>query len=293
MRPDWTIPRYNDPRINLSNNLCYDVVLNKQVDNLFKTKNINFRQYPEESMAYENLSKYHNINPKNICIGYGIGELITRILRLQNIKKISIPSPTWPMVEIFSKIQDKNYVPYTEYNCDTIYIANPCGVTGKCLTAEEILDLTLHFKLVIVDEAYGEFSKKNYSVLKYADKLNNLIVLKTFSKSLSLAGLRFGYGISNLSIIENLQLNRPSCVMSGLIINLINDLLTLIPDHVYRMNLTKEYIESSYDCNESHGNYVLFNKKPDMIENHFLLKNTEHGYRMALLNLELFKKFGF
>ena len=197
MRPTWQESRYDDQKINLSNNVCYDSMLLTQIDTILKSKNFNFRQYPDEYIVYNSISNYHNVYEKNIAIGYGLGELIIRVLKLKQIKKISIVSPTWAMVEVFSNIFGIEHSTKLDYSANALYIANPNGLTGKCLSKTEIIELLDKFELVIVDEAYGEFANKEYSVIDIASERDNLIVLKTLSKSLGLAGIRFGYAISN------------------------------------------------------------------------------------------------
>lgn len=75
--------------------------------------------------------------------------------------------------------------------------------------------------IVIVDEAYIDFGGK--SALELIDKYDNLVVVRTFSKSRSMAGLRIGYAISNPILIKALNdvkysynsytMNRPSIIM--------------------------------------------------------------------------------
>ena len=55
----------------------------------------------------------------------------------------------------------------------------------------------------MIDEAYAEFA--GYSVSKLAPKLENLLVLRTFSKAFGLAGLRVGYAVGNPKMIEALE----------------------------------------------------------------------------------------
>ena len=74
---------------------------------------------------------------------------------------------------------------------------------------------------MIVDEAYIDFGGK--SALELIDKYDNLVVVRTFSKSRSMAGLRIGYAISNPILIKALNdvkysynsytMNRPSIIM--------------------------------------------------------------------------------
>ena len=290
IRPDWNKLRYNDTKINLSNNICYDYEVLDKMDTLM-TKKFNFRQYPDEYIVYKSIGNHHNIHTSNIAIGYGLGELIKRILSLSKIKKLSIITPTWLMVEIFSNINNIEYSSTLDYTANALYIANPNGMNGSCLTKNEIIDLLGKFELVIVDESYGDFSEKEFSVLTMAPELDNLIVLKTMSKSLSLAGIRLGYAISNNQIIYELQLNRPSCVVNNILIPIIDDLFEMIPSHVSRMTETKKFIETTFECIPSHGNYVLIKNPPSKIEDHFMIKHIPNfASRVALTNLGIFKQ---
>ena len=177
MRPDWTIERYNDIKINLSNNVCYDSNIQEQVNTLLKTRDFNFRQYPNEYIVYNAISKNHKINLRSIAIGHGLGELITRILKLRAIKKLSIITPTWQMVEAYSNIMNINYINKLDFSANALYVANPSGVTGTCMSRDEILHLLDKFELVIVDEAYGEFAQKTFSVLDMAPDMAVIVLV--------------------------------------------------------------------------------------------------------------------
>jgi len=80
---------------------------------------------------------------------------------------------------------------------DFIVLSTPNNPTGKSLSFEEIR-LIAHSSdaIVLVDEAYIEFSRQR-SVLELIDELPNLIVLRTMSKALALAGIRIGFAIAN------------------------------------------------------------------------------------------------
>lgn len=288
LRPDWKKIRYAEDRLDLSNNICYDAVLLKKIDQIFKHNDISLRQYPDEAVAYKILSDHYNIPMQNISVGFGIGELIIRILQLSLVKKISIVSPTWPMVEVYSKIYQIDHSSCYDNTANVLYLANPNGVDGSIILKSEIENYLNDFDLVIVDEAYADFDSSQ-SVLNQAHLKDNLVVLKTFSKSLSLAGLRFGYAFSNSKIIKELQEKRPSGATTDISIDLLPKLIDLIPEHVERMLYTKKYIEENYNCLESHGNYVIFKSNPDF--NSAKLKEIKNvGYRMALTDIETFRK---
>lgn len=97
-----------------------------------------------------------------------------------------------------------------ERNLETvklIYICSPNNPTGNLLNQNDIrtlLDMAAGKALVIVDEAYIEFSIDN-SVVSWLEQYPHLVILRTLSKAFGLAGLRCGFTIANTPVIEALQ----------------------------------------------------------------------------------------
>ncbi|MGB0453513.1 MAG: histidinol-phosphate transaminase [Bacteriovoracaceae bacterium] len=90
-----------------------------------------------------------------------------------------------------------------------LYIANPNNPTGTYLTTEEfeyIANNVPKTTLIIMDEAYFDFCK---DVPDYPDSMryrfDNVLTLRTFSKSYGLAGVRMGYGFGHEALINNLH----------------------------------------------------------------------------------------
>ncbi|MBY9008208.1 MAG: histidinol-phosphate transaminase [Candidatus Lokiarchaeota archaeon] len=82
-----------------------------------------------------------------------------------------------------------------------LIICSPNNPTGKSFDNELILKICKNFfGIVIVDETYCDFTDK--TAIPLLNKINNLIITRTFSKSFSLASLRVGYAISNPKIIN-------------------------------------------------------------------------------------------
>jgi histidinol-phosphate aminotransferase len=79
-----------------------------------------------------------------------------------------------------------------------IFVASPNNPTGNTATEKEIIELVDTGKIVVVDEAYFEFS--NMTVAGLVPSYPNLIVLRTLSKWAGLAGLRIGYGFFPVEI---------------------------------------------------------------------------------------------
>ena len=84
-----------------------------------------------------------------------------------------------------------------------IFIASPNNPSGNVTSEQIILELLKSGIVVVIDEAYFEFS--NLTVAPLVPKHSNLIVLRTFSKWAGLAGLRVGYGIFPSKIVKYLM----------------------------------------------------------------------------------------
>ncbi len=89
-----------------------------------------------------------------------------------------------------------------------IFIANPNNPTGTYLEADQLeafISQVAETTLVVVDEAYVEYSEQQLDSIDYLAKYANLIITRTFSKAYGLAGLRVGYALSHPEVADLLN----------------------------------------------------------------------------------------
>ena len=108
-----------------------------------------------------------------------------------------VPYETKPLKEDFS-ICPQDYYPAN----GGVIFPNPNAPTGILMPLSEIEDIIAHNRdvIVVVDEAYIDFGGE--SALPLIEKYDNLLVVQTFSKSRSLAGMRLGFAMGNEKLIR-------------------------------------------------------------------------------------------
>ena len=176
---------------------------------------IKFNRYPDPmaSELCEKFAKYYGVDPKGVVAGNGSDELITVILGafLRPGDKVLTFSPDFSMYKFYGEIYEKTNL-VAEKNFDlkltagdvlnaieenrpeAIVLANPCSPTSLVMSREDVLHLVENTNaLVILDEAYMDFSDQ--SIMKVAEKYDNLIILKTCSKAWGLAAIRLGFAV--------------------------------------------------------------------------------------------------
>lgn len=92
------------------------------------------------------------------------------------------------------------------YEPDIIMLCSPNNPTGNCEPLDTVRALLQAAKgIVVVDEAYGEFAGESESVRPLLDEYRNLVMVRTFSKAWSLAGVRLGYMLCDPSLRDGLE----------------------------------------------------------------------------------------
>lgn len=177
---------------------------------------------PESRRLRAALAEDSGLESDYILAGCGADELIDLIMRcvLDPGDKILDCPPTFTMYEFDAAVNGALVVkvprkPDFSLNVELIakaieqekpkciFLTSPNNPDGSIISDEVLLKILDMPILVVLDEAYIEFSGIE-SRMGWVKKHENLIVLRTFSKRAGLAGLRIGYGAFPLSIIEYL-----------------------------------------------------------------------------------------
>lgn len=181
-------------------------------------------RYPDSSGFYlkMRLAKALNIETSNIVLGNGSDELIDIIIKtfLEEDEHIITADVTFLEYKLISSVNGRRVVTvplkYFKYDLEAIknkldkktkaiFISNPNNPTGTYVTGLELEDFMRDLPeklLLVLDEAYDTFIDVDDfpNGLSYIQN-RNVIVLKTFSKSYGLAGLRIGYALARAEFI--------------------------------------------------------------------------------------------
>ena len=165
------------------------------------------------------LADLYGVTPQNVVCANGSDEVLYFAFKAF-AQEIALPDITYGYYDLFCgalgipmtkiPLKDDFTVDYREF-CGvgkTVVLANPNAPTGYALPIEQIEEIvkTNPYHVVIIDEAYVDFGWE--TSLPLIDKYDNLLVVRTFSKSRSLAGARLGYAFGCKELIAQLEIIR-------------------------------------------------------------------------------------
>lgn len=199
------------------------------------------RKYPDPAatVLVEALAKFHGLNADQVFVGVGSDDVLgMAFLTFFNSEKpVLFPDITYSFYPVWA---DLFRVPFETPALDGEYrivkedyyrenggviFPNPNAPTGILMPLSDVEDIVVHNQeaVVIVDEAYIDFGGE--SALPLIEKYENLLVVRTFSKSRNMAGVRIGYAMGNSALIKALNdvkysynsytMNLPSILMGA------------------------------------------------------------------------------
>ena len=188
-----------------------------------KLKLINRYPDPNQSELKEIISKYNNVKPKNVTVGNGSDALIELIAKTfiskgdqvlipipsfitySNVTQLMGGKPAYVKLDSNFNLNLPNLIKKINLKTKAIFIANPNNPTGNYLIDRKGVNKILNnFRgILVIDECYFELG--GLTVCDLIKRYKNLIILRSFSKGLALAGLRVGYALSSEDITQYLS----------------------------------------------------------------------------------------
>lgn len=221
--------------------------------------------------------------PEEILLGNGSSELIELVMKayLEAGETVVSFSPTFSMYRHYTIIHKGAYKDYPlegmeklnvegfidfvkKEKAKIVIISNPNNPTGTLFPKEDILKIISSVDaMVVLDEAYIEFAEEQKG--DNTREFKNLVVLRTFSKALGLAGIRLGYMIADEEIIGyinsvrspyNVNTLTQSAGIKALESNVARDNIEMIKKE--RQRMMKALEERNMKAFPSQGNFLLF-----------------------------------
>lgn len=242
------------------------------------------RLYPDPTVGalVHAVAEYYGLKDEQVFVGVGSDDVLAMAFMtfFNSDRPILFPDITYSFYDVWADLLRIPYEcqPLDEYfqivkedyfkENGGIIFPNPNAPTGVELSQDVIEEIVKNnpSSIVIVDEAYVDFGAK--SALPLIEKYDNVLVVQTFSKSRSMAGMRIGYAMGNEALIKYLNdvkysfnsytMNRTSIEMG----------IAAIEDKAYFEETVGKIIETrawtanelkklGFSFNESHTNFIF------------------------------------
>lgn len=237
----------------------WDIPLDTKVritERLLKT---DWNRYPLDDFIEltENLAKYYGVQPNQICVSNGSNTLIQAIVQcIPSKSKVLILDPTFviyemqavlngnkvikvPLSEDFELLTERTLTTIKKEKPGLIFIPNPNAPTGTLFDKRSLYRIIEMADCpVVIDEAYYPFTEE--TVIEWLADFENLIVMRTFSKALALAGIRFGSIIARAEMAEQIEKFLMTFRISKITCVIINEVLK---DTSYMQDYVKKIVK--------------------------------------------------
>lgn len=238
-------------------------------------KKIPLNRYPplHKKGLKKKIASHIGYSEEYVMVGNGSDALLPLVFELFDSDRVVINSPTFSMYSFYARRNGSKVVdiPLDEdfeigdvsdgiRKPGIICICSPNSPTGNLQPRDKIIDILETGNLVVLDEAYIEFSKKSY--LDLIEEYDNLIVLRTLSKAFGLAGLRLGYAVASPERIDHLNRIRSpfnTDVLSTEIAKKVFDAPEIVEKNIDKIVNERERIIDAFEsyAYPSDANFVL------------------------------------
>ena len=184
---------------------------------------IQLNRYPDPNQTElrQVLAEYLHVGPENVVAGVGSDEVLDWVFKVfcePGQDQVAVAEPTYGMYRVLAQIfgvtifevrLDERFdisadllLQQLPSEVKVLFLCSPNNPTGNLLDPDQVLQLCRSWQgIVVVDEAYIEFSESPSLVSELAEH-PNLIVVRTLSKAFGRAGVRLGYAVAGAEIIS-------------------------------------------------------------------------------------------
>ncbi|MBI3015371.1 MAG: histidinol-phosphate transaminase [Candidatus Tectomicrobia bacterium] len=178
-------------------------------------KGLNLYPDPLATSLRQTAARVYGVDAENIIVGNGSDDLLTIISRacIDSGDPVAMPTPTYTLYDTLVVLQEgiHHYFPFPpdfslpagikNLGAKLTFLANPNSPSGTAVPVTQVEELARALPgILVVDEAYVDFAEE--TALPLVARYPNLVVLRTLSKSFSLAGLRIGLGFAHADLIH-------------------------------------------------------------------------------------------
>ncbi|MFL6524371.1 MAG: pyridoxal phosphate-dependent aminotransferase [Nitrososphaera sp.] len=190
---------------------------------------------PECRELKNGLSRYLGIDPEWICVGNGAIEIIYWFVHTAVASgRVVIPVPTFCEYELASHKSgaevtcvplhnleiDADSVIEKARGADAVFLCNPNNPTGILATKQimKIIENVSSSTRILLDECFIELTDnpEANTMIEQVSEFDNLVILRSLTKSFGLAGLRVGYSVCNSNLAKKLSTNKIPWNVNGL-----------------------------------------------------------------------------
>lgn len=172
---------------------------------------------PESNRLRQALAETYSVNAENVFIGNGSDEVLAHGFQafFKQDKPLLFPDISYSFYPVYCGLYDIDFnriplrddfsIVVDDYNIEHggIVFPNPNAPTSLLMSLDQVEQMCKQSdSVVLVDEAYIDFGGQ--SAIELTGTYDNLLVVQTYSKSRSLAGLRLGFAIGHKDLIEGL-----------------------------------------------------------------------------------------
>ncbi len=248
------------------------------------------RRYPPPTALElrQTIAAHHQVDADNVIVTNGGDELLRLAIStfVENNESIAVLEPSYTLYETLAQAQGCEFLrlqladdwslpsnlfeQLNDSDAKMCLLPNPHAPSGTLLDESKLTELASAFKgILLIDEAYVDFvdPARKHSCVSMIFQFNNVLLLRTFSKGYSLAGLRIAYGIGSDDLINPMQYKTKDSYNTDFIAQKLARAALLDQKYAQqswafvreqRKLLQVELEKLGFSCPESQANFLLF-----------------------------------